>query len=183
MEILFLNILLAIITCLILGFIAAVWLKFRKTPYSFSEAYYKLEREKTFCWIVGVVAVLNAIVMFTLSDSLYQQILSILTNVGMLGVAIEPDFNEDKKTNLKHCISAGLLLVASQLWVIDTKFWYVSLIIWCAFIAYIVTYIFAKKKDTLKQSFLAARPMLYCELGAWGSYIISAFLLANSVFK
>ena len=164
---------LVIISFLIIAaYTAAVCIKAKGVPYSISATYYSLDHKLIFGACMTLTALFLFPVVWELSTTFTMRLLAIAACIGLIGVGLAPDF-KDAWINRIHCGSAALTLVASQLWVGCTSFWWVIIPVWLAFIVYTVISMSKRVTGNLWSDFVSTKPMFWCEVAALAAtYIV-----------
>lgn len=147
------------------GYTIALCVKNKEIPYSVSATFYTLKNHTSFGWCMAVPAFLLLHPLMVISNQ-FEQVLSIVACVGLLGVGLNPDFKADGKTNRVHCISAALTLICSQAWVLLQGHYTVFALAWTLYILYTLLYMYTHRSSSLIKTFIRSRPMFWVEIAA-----------------
>lgn len=157
---------LVIISMLIIAsYTAAVCIKTKGVPYSISATYYALDHKLWFGASMALTAMFLFPVVWELSITFTMQLLAITACIGLIGVGLAPDF-KDAWINKIHCRSAALTLIASQLWVGCTSYWWLLIPVWLLFIVYAISGMIKRSTGNLWQDFVSTKPMFWVEIAA-----------------
>ncbi len=148
---------------IIASYTAAVCIKAKGVPYSISATYYSLDHKLIFGASMALTAMFLFPVVWELSTSFTMRLLAVAACIGLIGVGLAPDFKDAWINNI-HCGSAALTLISSQLWVGCTSFWWVLILVWGAFVSYVVIYMCKHKTGDLWKDFVSSKPMFWCEI-------------------
>nr|DAJ56834.1 MAG TPA: hypothetical protein [Caudoviricetes sp.] len=170
---------LVIISFLIIAaYTAAVCIKTKGVPYSISATFYKLDHKLIFGASMCLTAMFLFPAVWELSTTFTMRLLAVAACIGLIGVGLAPDF-KDAWINRIHCGSAALTLIASQLWVGCTPFWWVLIPVWLAFIVYMVIGMGKHITGNIWQDFVSTKPMFWCEVGA----LLAVYTTCGLAFK
>ena len=157
---------LVIISLLVIAsYTAAVCIKQKGIPYSISATFYKLDHKLIFGVSMCLTAMFLFPVVWELSTTFTMRLLAVAACIGLIGVGLAPDF-KDAWINRIHCGSAALTLIASQLWVGCTPFWWVLIPVWLAFIVYTVIGMGKYITGNIWHDFVSTKPMFWVEIAA-----------------
>lgn len=160
----------AIISALTLAIYTVVMTKkMGRLPYSISETFFTLTHKKWFgfCMIItGFTFMLSAL------DATPEnwQFLAFLSFIGMLMIALAPNFTE-KKEAVIHYIGTAVVLICTQAWVYVTHPW--ILILWLLPLVYIGRYI----KRYGIEDIINVKPVFWLEITAFIVIYINLFML------
>lgn len=159
-----------IISALILAVYTLVMVKKTgKIPYSLSATYYRLEQKK---WFVGCMAVAGFTFMLSAMDKTPDgcQFLIFLTFLGMMLLALSPNFR-DRKEAVLHCSGTAVVLLCTQAWVACTTPW--LLLLWLLPVIYIFLYVGKHGPD----AFIESKPVFWLEVTTYLTAYLNLFLL------
>lgn len=160
---------------IIASYTASMCIKQKGVPYSISVTFYKLDHKLIFGACMCLTAMFLFPVVWRLSATFIMQLLSVAACIGLIGVGLTPDF-KDAWVNKIHCGSAALTLIASQLWIGCTPYWWVLLPVWGCFLAYIIIHMIREKEGTICDRFMSAKPMFWVEVFALFNTYISILI-------
>lgn len=160
----------ALISAMIIAIYTFVMVKkMGRVPYSLSETYYRLEHKKWFGAAMILTGFTFMVSALTVTPE-YYQFLVFLSFIGMIMIALSPNFTE-KKDAVIHYIGTGILFISTQVWITYTEPW--LLLLWFFPIAYIIWYI---SKHGITQ-IIEAKPVFWLEVTATAIIYISLFRL------
>ena len=156
---------LVIISLLIIAsYTAAVCIKQKGIPYSISATFYKLKHPYWFMAAMWSTAGLLMPAVLDISKP-GTEFLAFLACAGMIFVGAAPNFKEEMEGKV-HMSGAVICVVASQLWVGCTPFWWVIIPVWMAYLIYTCIAIGKQKEGVFVYKFIQTKPMFWCEIAA-----------------
>lgn len=151
-----------------------VMVKKNGIPYSISDTFYSLEHKLWFgatMWLTSLL-LMPSILVFTPEN---YQFLAFFMCVGLMFVGVAPNFKKgmDRPVHIgATCVSA----ISSQVWIILTQPY--VLLLWAAWISYIVIRIRKVWNGNLYDSFVICKPLFWTEATAFAMiYIVLLFNL------
>lgn len=168
---------LVIISLLVIAsYTAAVCIKQKGIPYSISATFYKLKHPYWFMAAMWSTAGLLMPAVLGISKP-GTEFLAFLACAGMIFVGAAPNFKEEMEGKV-HMSGAVICVVASQLWVGCTSFWWVLIPVWLAYIVYTIVHMMKHVSVSFISDFLKTKPMFWVEIVALTTtYITVGFCL------
>lgn len=150
----------------------AVCLKQPCIPYSISATFYKLAHPYWFMAAMWLTAGLLMPAVLEVSKP-NTEWMAFLACVGMFLVGAAPNFKDSFEGKV-HIAGAVLCVAGSQLWVACNCPW--ALMVWGAWLAYTVAYMFRHVSVSIVSDFIRTRPMFWVEVAALSATYLSVFL-------
>lgn len=163
---------------IIASYTVAVCVKTKGVPYSISATYFSLKHKLIFGACMCFTAMFLFPVVWGLSTTFMTQLLSVAACIGLIGVGLAPDFRDDW-INKIHCGSAALTLIASQIWVGCTPFYWVLLPVWGIYMTYTIISIIRQKDGVFVYKFIKTKPMFWVEVTALATTFLVIYLLKS----
>ena len=162
---------------IIASYTAAVCIKQKGIPYSISATFYKLKHPYWFMAAMWSTAGLLMPAVLGISKP-GTEFLAFLACAGMIFVGAAPNFKEEMEGKV-HMSGAVICVVASQLLVGCTPFWWILIPVWLAFIVYTVIGMGKHITGNIWQDFVSTKPMFWCEVGA----LLAVYTACGLVFR
>ena len=171
---------LVIISLLVIAsYTVAVCIKQKGIPYSISATFYKLKHPYWFMAVMWSTAGLLMPAVLDISKP-GTEFLAFLACAGMIFVGAAPNFKEEMEGKV-HMSGAVICVVASQLWVGCTSFWWVLIPVWLAFIIYTVIGMGKRITGSIWHDFMSTKPMFWCEIAALSTTFSACGLAFKSI--